>query len=142
MVSPFLLKDVLDDEANLQARDQAPDRAGGGNEVAIAVVTSVFQRLADLHSPTSSVSGVMHDLRAGVYRRLQRIVAGVLHPHRGPARFSRGSPTTSAVLDSVVTTTATTIAQNATTVDRGGLSPCACWTGGGFQCVSSRCSCG
>ena len=43
-------------------------------------------------------------------------VAGVLHRAPAPARCSRGSQTTSADSTACVTTTATTIAQNATTV--------------------------
>ncbi len=59
---------------------------------------------------------VMHDLRAAVYAHLQRMSLGLLHPHPHRERCSRASPTTSAGIDSVVTSTATSIVQNVTTV--------------------------
>jgi ATP-binding cassette subfamily B protein len=82
--------------------------------IAIAIATSAF---SVWQTYMSNVIGqrVMHDLRAAVYRRLQRMSLAFFTRTRTGEIQSRIANDIGG-LDSVVTTTATTIAQNATTV--------------------------
>jgi ATP-binding cassette subfamily B protein len=82
--------------------------------IAIAIVTAVFNVW---QTYLSNVVGqnVMHDLRAAVYRRLQRMSLAFFTRTRTGEVQSRIANDIGG-LDNVVTTTATTIAQNATTV--------------------------
>ena len=78
MVSPFLLRDILD-VAIPENRDGLLLALVGGM-IGISIVTAV---LGVGQTWLTNVVGqrVMHDLRTQVYRHLQRLVAGVLHPH-------------------------------------------------------------
>ena len=82
--------------------------------IAIAIVTSALSVFQTYHSNIVGQK-VMHDLRAAVYKRLQRMSLAFFTRTRTGEVQSRISNDIGG-LDSVVTTTATTIAQNATTV--------------------------
>ena len=112
MVSPFLLRAVLD-----QAIPQRDTQLLAGlvaGMIAIAVATGALGVAQTLLSNTVG-QRVMHDLRAAVYRHLQRLSLAFF-TRLEPARSSRGSPTTSAACRAVVTSTATSIVSNVTTV--------------------------
>ena len=112
IISPFLLKAVLD--------TALPERNGTlltelvlgmiGISIATAAIT-VWQTYI------SNVIGqrVMHDLRAAVYRHLQRMSLAFFTRTRTGEVQSRIANDIGGI-DSVVTTTATSIAQNVTTV--------------------------
>ncbi|MEA2161032.1 MAG: ATP-binding cassette, subfamily bacterial [Solirubrobacteraceae bacterium] len=112
MVSPFLLRSVLD--------TALPHRNGGlltelvlgmiGISIATGAI-SVWQTYI------SNVIGqrVMHDLRTKVYRHLQRMSLAFFTRTRTGEVQSRIANDIGGI-DSVVTTTATSVAQNATTV--------------------------
>src|SRR5205807_817725 len=112
IISPFLLRAVLD--------TALPERNGAlltelvlgmiGISIATAAIT-VWQTYI------SNVIGqrVMHDLRAAVYRHLQKMSLAFFTRTRTGEVQTRIANDIGGI-DSVVTTTATTIAQNATTV--------------------------
>jgi ATP-binding cassette, subfamily B, bacterial len=112
IISPFLLRAVLD--------TALPERNGAlltelvlgmiGISIATAAIT-VWQTYI------SNVIGqrVMHDLRAAVYRHLQRMSLAFFTRTRTGEVQSRIANDIGGI-DSVVTTTATSIAQNVTTV--------------------------
>ena len=112
MVSPFLLKDVLDEGIFKHETTLLTELVAG--MIAIAVATSAF---SVWQTYITNVVGqrVMHDLRAAVYRRLQRMSLAFFTRTRTGEVQSRIANDIGG-LDAVVTTTATTIAQNATTV--------------------------
>jgi ATP-binding cassette subfamily B protein len=112
MVSPFLLKDVLDEGIFKHETTLLTELVAG--MIAIAVLTSAF---SVWQTYITNVVGqrVMHDLRAAVYRRLQRMSLAFFTRTRTGEVQSRIANDIGG-LDAVVTTTATTIAQNATTV--------------------------
>jgi ATP-binding cassette, subfamily B, bacterial len=112
MVSPFLLKAVLDDGIFKHETTLLTELVAG--MIAIAVITSAS---SVWQTYMSNVVGqqVMHDLRAAVYRRLQRMSLAFFTRTRTGEVQSRIANDIGG-LDAVVTTTATTIAQNATTV--------------------------
>jgi len=112
MVSPFLLKGVLDDGIFKHETTLLTELVAG--MIAIAIATNAF---SVWQTYMSNVVGqkVMHDLRAAVYRRLQRMSLAFFTRTRTGEIQSRIANDIGG-LDSVVTTTATTIAQNATTV--------------------------
>jgi ATP-binding cassette subfamily B protein len=112
MINPFLLKAVLDKGIFHHEHTLLTELVLG--MIGIAVVSaaaSVWQTYM------SNVVGqkVMHDLRAAVYGRLQRMSLAFFTRTRTGEVQSRIANDIGG-LDSVVTTTATTIAQNATTV--------------------------
>jgi ATP-binding cassette, subfamily B, bacterial len=112
MLQPFLLRDVLDlgifkhDETLLTWLVLAM--------IAIAIVNAA---LSVWQTYISNVIGqrVMHDLRAAVYQHLQRMSLAFFTRTRTGEVQSRIANDIGGI-DSVVTTTATSIAQNATTV--------------------------
>ncbi len=112
MLQPFLLRAVLDkgifehNETLLTELVLAM--------IAIAIATAAF---GVWQTYMSNVVGqqVMHDLRAAVYQRLQRMSLAFFTRTRTGEVQSRIANDIGG-LDNVVTTTATTIAQNATTV--------------------------
>jgi ATP-binding cassette subfamily B protein len=112
MVSPFLLRSVLDKGIFHHRTTLLTELVAG--MIAIAIATSVF---SVWQTYMSNVIGqrVMHDLRSAVYRRLQRMSLAFFTRTRTGEIQSRIANDIGG-LDSVVTTTATTIAQNATTV--------------------------
>jgi ATP-binding cassette, subfamily B, bacterial len=112
MVSPFLLKSVLDNGIFKHETTLLTELVAG--MIGIAIATSAF---SVWQTYMSNVVGqrVMHDLRAAVYRRLQRMSLAFFTRTRTGEVQSRIANDIGG-LDAVVTTTATTIAQNATTV--------------------------
>ncbi|HEY5316609.1 MAG TPA: ABC transporter ATP-binding protein [Solirubrobacteraceae bacterium] len=112
MISPFLVKDALNDGILKHETTILAEVVAG--MIAIAIVTA---ELSVWQTYVSNVVGqrVMHDLRAAVYRRLQRMSLAFFTRTRTGEVQSRIANDIGG-LDNVVTTTATSIAQNATTV--------------------------
>jgi ATP-binding cassette, subfamily B, bacterial len=112
MVSPFLLKDALND--GILRHEQTILAEAVAGMIVIAILTAA---LSVWQTYVSNIVGqrVMHDLRAAVYRRLQRMSLAFFTRTRTGEVQSRIANDIGG-LDSVVTTTATSIAQNATTV--------------------------
>jgi len=112
MVSPFLLRSVLDDALPHRDGTLLTELVLGMIGIAIAgAAIGVWQTYI------SNVIGqrVMHDLRAAVYRHLQQMSLAFFTRTRTGEVQSRIANDIGGI-DSVVTTTATSIAQNATTV--------------------------
>jgi ATP-binding cassette subfamily B protein len=112
MVSPFLLRSVLD--SALPHRDGTLLTELVLGMIGIAIATAA---IGVWQTYISNVIGqrVMHDLRAAVYRHLQRMSLAFFTRTRTGEVQSRIANDIGGI-DSVVTTTATSIAQNATTV--------------------------
>ncbi len=112
MLQPFLLRDVLDDGIFKHNTTLLTWLVLA--MIAIAIVTAAFNVW---QTYLSNVVGqrVMHDLRAAVYQRLQRMSLAFFTRTRTGEVQSRIANDIGG-LDNVVTNTATTIAQNATTV--------------------------
>src|SRR5436305_227143 len=112
MISPFLLRAVLDTALPRHDASLLTELVAGMIGIAIATgAIGVWQTYI------SNVIGqrVMHDLRAAVYRHLQRLSLAFFTRTRTGEVQSRIANDIGGI-DSVVTTTATSIAQNATTV--------------------------
>jgi ATP-binding cassette, subfamily B, bacterial len=112
MVSPFLLKAVLDQ--GILEHDPVLLTWLVAGMIAIAIATAIFS-VWQTYLSNQVGQRVMHDLRAAVYRHLQRMSLAFFTRTRTGEVQSRIANDIGG-LDSVVTTTATTIAQNATTV--------------------------
>ncbi len=112
MVSPFLLRAVLDKALPRHDAPLLTELALG--MIAIAIATAAFN-VWQTYISNAIGQRVMHDLRAAVYRHLQRMSLAFFTRTRTGEVQSRIANDIGG-LDSVVTTTATTIAQNATTV--------------------------
>jgi ATP-binding cassette, subfamily B, bacterial len=112
MVSPFLLRDILDEAIPEKDRGLLLMLVGG--MVAISVATGA---LSVAQTWLSNVVGqrVMHDLRAQVYRHLQRLSLAFFTRTRTGEIQSRIANDIGGV-QTVVTTTATSIVSNVTTV--------------------------
>ena len=112
MLSPFLLRQALD--VGLGQHDDAVLTATVLGMIGIALFTNAT---AVWQTYLSNMVGqrVMHDLRAAVYRHLQRMSLAFFTRTRTGEIQSRIANDIGG-LESVVTTTATTIASNATTV--------------------------
>ncbi len=112
MISPFLLRGVLDTALPDKNSKLLTELVLG--MIAIAIITAA---LSVWQTYISNVIGqrVMHDLRAAVYRHLQRMSLAFFTRTRTGEVQSRIANDIGGI-DSVVTTTATSIAQNATTV--------------------------
>jgi ATP-binding cassette subfamily B protein len=112
MVSPFLLRSVLDNA--LPHRDGTLLSELVLGMIAISVATGA---IGVWQTYISNVIGqrVMHDLRAAVYQHLQRMSLAFFTRTRTGEVQSRIANDIGGI-DSVVTTTATSVAQNATTV--------------------------
>jgi ATP-binding cassette subfamily B protein len=112
MVSPFLLRDILDQAIPEKDRHLLLMLVGG--MIAISVATGV---LGVAQTWLSNVVGqrVMHDLRAKVYRHLQRLSLAFFTRTRTGEIQSRIANDIGGV-QTVVTTTATSIVSNVTTV--------------------------
>jgi ATP-binding cassette subfamily B protein len=112
MISPFLLRSVLDNALPHRNGTLLSELVLG--MIGIAIATAA---LAVWQTYISNVIGqrVMHDLRAAVYRHLQRMSLAFFTRTRTGEVQSRIANDIGGI-DSVVTTTATSIAQNATTV--------------------------
>src|SRR4051812_34350729 len=112
MVSPFLLRDVLDEA--IPQKDRALLLMLVGGMVAISIATGV---LGVAQTWLSNLVGqrVMHDLRTRVYRHLQRLSLAFFTRTRTGEVQSRIANDIGGV-ETVVTSTATSIASNLTTV--------------------------
>jgi ATP-binding cassette subfamily B protein len=112
MVNPFLIRSALDNGIFRHEGTVLTETVLGMVAIAIfSAATSVWQTYM------SNVVGqrVMHDLRSAVYHHLQRMSLAFFTRTRTGEVQSRIANDIGG-LDSVLTTTATTIAQNATTV--------------------------
>jgi ATP-binding cassette, subfamily B, bacterial len=112
MISPFLLRDLLDN--GLLKHDTTVVDWCVAGMIAIAIVTAV---LSVWQTYISNAIGqrVMHDLRSSVYQHLQRMSLAFFTRTRTGEVTSRIANDIGG-LDDILTNTATTIAQNATTV--------------------------
>jgi ATP-binding cassette, subfamily B, bacterial len=112
MVSPFLLREVLDEALPERNRGLLAWLVGG--MIGVSIVTGV---LGVAQTYLSNVVGqrVMHDLRAAVYQHLQRLSLAFFTRTRTGEVQSRIANDIGGV-QNVVTTTATSITQNVTTV--------------------------
>ncbi len=112
MVSPFLLRDILDEAIPEKDKELLLILVGG--MVGIAIATGV---LSVAQTYLSNIVGqrVMHDLRAQVYRHLQRLSLAFFTRTRTGEIQSRIANDIGGV-QTVVTTTATSIVSNVTTV--------------------------
>jgi ATP-binding cassette subfamily B protein len=112
LVNPFLIRSALDTGLLRHNTTVLAETVAGMIGIALfSGATSVWQTYG------SNVVGqrVMHDLRAAVYKKLQRMSLAFFTRTRTGEIQSRIANDIGG-LDSVLTTTATTIAQNATTV--------------------------
>src|SRR6201999_1212995 len=112
MISPFLLRELLDKAIPRNDTGLLTWLVGG--MIAVSIVTGV---LGVGQTWLSNVVGqrVMHDLRAAVYRHLQRLsLAFFTRTRTGEVQSCIANDIGG--IDSIVTTTATSIAQNVTTV--------------------------
>ncbi len=112
MVTPFLLRAVLDQA--IPARDTTLLALLVAGMIAIAIATGVLGVAQTLLSNTVG-QRVMHDLRAAVYRHLQRLSLSFFTRTRTGEIQSRISNDIGGV-QNVVTSTATSIVSNVTTV--------------------------
>ncbi|MDQ2897214.1 MAG: ABC transporter ATP-binding protein/permease [Actinomycetota bacterium] len=112
MVSPFLLQSVLDNGIFRHETTLLTELVIA--MIAISAATAAFS-VWQTYLSNSIGQRVMHDLRAAVYRHLQRMSLAFFTRTRTGEVQSRIANDIGG-LESVVTTTATTIAQNATTV--------------------------
>jgi ATP-binding cassette subfamily B protein len=112
VISPFLLREVLDDA--IPNKDTALLSWLAGGMIAIAVITGVLGVAQTLLSNQVG-QRVMHDLRSAVYRHLQRLSLAFFTRTRTGEVQSRISNDIGGVQE-VVTSTATSIASNVTTV--------------------------
>jgi ATP-binding cassette subfamily B protein len=112
MISPFLVRDIFDEA--LPERDTTLLNILVGGLIAISIATGV---LGVLQTWMSNIVGqrVMHDLRAAVYRHLQRLSLAFFTKTRTGEVQSRIANDIGGV-QSVVTSTATSIVSNVTTV--------------------------
>jgi ATP-binding cassette, subfamily B, bacterial len=112
MVSPFLLRDVLDKGILHHNLTLLSVLVGG--MIAIAIATAALS-VVQTYVSTEVGQRVMHDLRVAVYRHLQRMSLAFFTRTRAGEVQSRIANDIGGI-DNVATNTATTIAQNATTV--------------------------
>jgi ATP-binding cassette subfamily B protein len=112
MVSPFLLREILD--TALPDRDTTMLAWLVGGMIAISVVTGALG-VAQTWLSTLVGQRVMHDLRTQVYRHLQRLPLAFFTRTRTGEVQSRIANDIGGV-QSVVTSTATSIVSNVTTV--------------------------
>ena len=112
MVNPFLLRSVLDQGIFHHRHTLLTVLVLA--MIAIAIATAAFN-VWQTYLSNAVGQRVMHDLRAAVYRRLQRMSLAFFTRTRTGEVQSRIANDIGG-LDNVVTTTATSIAQNATTV--------------------------
>ncbi len=112
LAQPFLVKRLIDDALPQQDVDLLLWLVGG--MVAVAAATAMIGVLQTWLS-TSVGQQVMHDLRTGLFDRLQRQSVGFFTKARGGEVQSRLTNDINGV-QSVVTSTATSIASNVTVV--------------------------
>jgi ATP-binding cassette subfamily B protein len=112
VVSPFLLRRVLD--TAIPHRDTVLLSELVGGMIVLSVLTSVIG-VAQTWISNQVGQRVMHDLRAAVYAHLQRMpLAFFTHTRTGEVQSRIANDIGG--IDSVVTSTATSIVQNVTTV--------------------------
>src|SRR4051812_13216414 len=112
MATPFLLRDVLDEAIpNKDTQLLALLVAG---MVAVAITTGVIA-VGQTWLSNSVGQRVMHDLRVSAYRRLQRLPLAFF-PRRRTGEVQAGLANDIGGGQSVVTTPATSIVQNVTTL--------------------------
>ncbi|MDE3070836.1 MAG: ABC transporter ATP-binding protein, partial [Acidobacteriota bacterium] len=111
MLNPFLLRSVVEDIARHSTASLTALVAG---MIAIAIAAAALS-VWQTYISNDVGQHVMHDLRAAVYRRLQRMSLAFFTRTRTGEVQSRIANDIGG-LDNVVTQTATTIAQNVTTV--------------------------
>src|SRR4051812_44593198 len=112
MISPFLLRAVLDDA--IPQRDTGLLTALVGGMIAISIATGALG-VAQTWLSNSVGQRVMHDLRSSVYRHLQRLSLAFFTRTRTGEVQSRIANDIGGV-ENVVTNTATSIVSNLTTV--------------------------
>ncbi len=112
MISPFLLVAVLDRAIPNRNVTLLTELVLG--MIAIAIATSALS-VVQTYVSTEVGQRVMHDLRVSVYRHLQRLSLAFFTRTRAGEVQSRIANDIGGI-DNVATSTATTIAQNATTV--------------------------
>jgi ATP-binding cassette subfamily B protein len=112
MISPFLLVAVLDNAIPTRNVTLLTELVLG--MIAIAIATSALS-VVQTYVSTEVGQRVMHDLRVSVYRHLQRLSLAFFTRTRAGEVQSRIANDIGGI-DNVATSTATTIAQNATTV--------------------------
>jgi ATP-binding cassette, subfamily B, bacterial len=112
MATPFLLRDVLDEAIPNADTHQLVLLVGG--MVAVAVLGGIIS-VGQTYLSNQVGQRVMHDLRRSVYRHLQRLPLAFFTRTRTGEVQSRIANDIGGV-QSVVTTTATSIVQNVTTV--------------------------
>jgi ATP-binding cassette subfamily B protein len=112
MISPFLLRAVLDQGIGHHRTTLLTVLVLA--MIAIAIATAIFS-VWQTYLSNSIGQRVMHDLRAAVYQHLQRMSLAFFTRTRTGEVQSRIANDIGG-LETVVTTTATSIAQNATTV--------------------------
>jgi ATP-binding cassette subfamily B protein len=112
VISPFLLREVLDNA--IPKHDTALLTALVLGMIALSIITSVIG-VAQTWISNQVGQRVMHDLRAAVYAHLQRMsLAFFTHTRTGEVQSRIANDIGG--IDSVVTSTATSIVQNVTTV--------------------------
>jgi ATP-binding cassette subfamily B protein len=112
MASPFLLKYAIDDGLLHHETTLLTELVLG--MIVIAIVTSALS-VVQTYVANDVGQRVMHDLRVAVYRHLQRLSLAFFTRTRAGEVQSRIANDIGGI-DNVATTTATTIAQNTTTV--------------------------
>jgi ATP-binding cassette subfamily B protein len=112
VVNPFLIREVLDKGIRLHRTTLLTELVVG--MIVISVLTSVIG-VAQTWISNQVGQRVMHDLRASVYQHLQRMsLAFFTHTRTGEVQSRIANDIGG--IDSVVTSTATSIVQNVTTV--------------------------
>src|SRR5579863_4045949 len=112
MISPFLLRAILDDAIPHRNVTLLTELVLG--MIAVAISTSALS-VVQTYMSTAVGQRVMHDLRVAVYRHLQRLSLAFFTRTRAGEVQSRIANDIGGI-DNIATSTATTIAQNATTV--------------------------
>jgi ATP-binding cassette subfamily B protein len=112
MINPFLIRTALDD--GIFKHESATLTYSVLGMIAVALF-SMASGVWQTYMSNTIGQRVMHDLRAAVYKRLQKMSLAFFTKTRTGEVQSRISNDIGG-LDSVITNTATTIAQNATTV--------------------------
>src|SRR5262245_21703934 len=112
IISPFLLRDILDEA--IPEQNTALLSALVGGMIAIAIVTGIIG-VAQTYMSNIVGQRVMHDMRSAVYRHLQRLSLAFFTRTRTGEVQARIASDIGGV-DNVVTTTATSIVSNVTTV--------------------------
>jgi ATP-binding cassette, subfamily B, bacterial len=112
VISPFLLREILDTAYPHRNTALLSELVGG--MIALSILTSVIG-VAQTFISNQVGQRVMHDLRASVYAHLQRMsLAFFTHTRTGEVQSRIANDIGG--IDSVVTSTATSIVQNVTTV--------------------------